>query len=160
MPENFEIARLWLLGLIPLPLLIYWLIPPLRMKSASLLFPNLAKAQEYTHQKARVSALVKRRNFFAWITLVLIWILLVFAISSPQLVGEPQLKVKTSRNFLIVADISFSMAQTDWARAYASSSRSSARWVCRRTSSRSASSAVSCISSRVTEKGEQGASAI
>lgn len=114
MPENFEIAHLWLLGLIPLPLLIFWLMPPLRMKSASLLFPNLAKAQEYTHQKARVSALVKRRNFFAWITLVLIWVLLVFALSSPQLVGEPELKVKTSRNFLIVADISFSMAQTDW----------------------------------------------
>ena len=114
MPENFEIAHLWLLGLIPLPLLIYWLIPPLRMKSASLLFPNLDKAQEYTNQKARVSALVKRRNFFAWISLVLIWILSVFALSSPQLVGEPELKVKTSRNFLIVAAISFSMAQTDW----------------------------------------------
>jgi Ca-activated chloride channel family protein len=35
-------------------------------------------------------------------------------LSSPQLVGKPELKVKTSRNFLIVADISFSMAQKDW----------------------------------------------
>jgi len=114
MPENFEIAHLWVLGLLPLPLLIYWILPPLRMKSASMLYPNLSKAQEYTNQKARTSALVKRRNFFAWMGLILIWILLLGALSSPQLVGEPELKVKTSRNFLIVADISFSMAQTDW----------------------------------------------
>ena len=38
--------------------------------------------------------------------------------------------------------------------------RSSARWVCSRTSSRSASSAVARISSAVTENGEHGASAI
>ena len=114
MPENFEIAHLWVFGLLPLPLLIYWLVPPLRMKSASLLFPNLSKAQAYTNQKARVSALVKRRNIVTWVGLVLVWILVLASLSSPQLVGEPEMKVKTSRNFLIVADISFSMAQTDW----------------------------------------------
>ncbi len=114
MPENFEIAHLWVFGLLPLPLLIYWILPPLRMKSASLLFPNFRKAQEYTNQKARTSALVKRRNFFAWMGLILIWVLLLGALSSPQLVGEAEMKVLTSRNFLIVADISFSMAQTDW----------------------------------------------
>lgn len=114
MPENFEIAYWWVFGLIPLPLLIFWLLPPLRMKSASLLLPNLGKAQEYTHQKARSSALVKRRKFIAWIVLILIWVLVVSALSSPRLVGEPEKKVKTSRNFLIVADISFSMAQKDW----------------------------------------------
>ena len=114
MPENFEIAHFWVFGLLPLPLLIYWLIPPLRMKSASLLIPNLSKAQDYTNQKARTSALVKRRNIVTWMGLVLVWILVLIALSSPQLVGEPEMKVKSSRNFLIVADISFSMAQTDW----------------------------------------------
>jgi Ca-activated chloride channel family protein len=84
------------------------------MKSASLSIPNFKKAQEYTGQHPRSSALVKRRNIFAWIGLILIWVLLLAALSSPQLVGKPEMKVKTSRNFLIVADISFSMAQTDW----------------------------------------------
>jgi Ca-activated chloride channel family protein len=114
MPENFEIAHWWVLGLLPLPLLIYWLVPPLRIKSASLLFPNFKKAQEYTRQKARSAALVKRRNMIAWIGLIIIWMLTLGALSSPQLVGEPEMKVKTSRNFLIVSDISFSMAQKDW----------------------------------------------
>ncbi len=114
MPENFEIANIWVFWLLPLPLLVYWLLPPLMMKSASLSIPNFKKAQEYTGQHPRSSALVKRRNIFAWIGLILIWVLLLVALSSPQLVGKPEMKVKTSRNFLIVADISFSMAQSDW----------------------------------------------
>jgi Ca-activated chloride channel family protein len=114
MPENFEIANLWIIWLLPLPLLIYWLFPPLRIKSASLALPNFKKAEEYTGQKSRTAALVKQRNFLTWIGLIFIWIFVLVALSSPQLVGEPEMKVKTSRNFLIVADISFSMAQTDW----------------------------------------------
>jgi Ca-activated chloride channel family protein len=114
MPANFEIAYPWVFFLLPLPLLVYWLLPPLRMKSASLRLPTYQKALEYTDQKPRRSALVKRRGVFNWLALMLCWILLLAALSSPQLVGEPELKVKTTRNFLITADISFSMAQQDW----------------------------------------------
>jgi len=113
-PENFEIAHLWVFWLLPLPFLIYWLFPPLRLKSASLSVPNFKKVQEYTGEKPRDSALIKRRNFFSFALLTLIWVLLLVALSSPQLVADPEMKVKTSRNFLIVADISFSMAQNDW----------------------------------------------
>ena len=113
-PENFEIAFLWVFWLLPLPFLIYWLLPPLRLKSASLSVPNFKKAQEYTGEKPRSSAMIKRRNLFSFALLTIIWVLLLAALSSPQLVAEPEMKVKTSRNFLIVADISFSMAQNDW----------------------------------------------
>ncbi|MCK5816356.1 MAG: VWA domain-containing protein [Flavobacteriaceae bacterium] len=114
MPENFEIAYLWVFWILPLPLLVYFIFPALHLKSASLNIANFKKAQEYSGEKPRKSALVKRRNIFTWIGLYLIWILLLSAFSSPQLVAEPEMKVKTSRNFLIVADISFSMAQKDW----------------------------------------------
>ncbi len=114
MPENFEIAHLWIFWLLPLPFLMYWLLPSLHLKSASLSIPNFQKIQKYTGQKPRKSALVKRKNFFTWFGLFLIWALLLATLSSPQLVAEPEMKVKTSRNFLIVADISFSMAQNDW----------------------------------------------
>jgi Ca-activated chloride channel family protein len=114
MPANFEIAYLWVFWLLPLPLLIYLLLPPLRMKSASITLPTYDKALTYTGQKPRKSALVKRRNFFELLVLMLSWALLLAALSSPQLVGKPEMKVKTSRNFLIAADISFSMAQNDW----------------------------------------------
>jgi Ca-activated chloride channel family protein len=58
--------------------------------------------------------MVKQRSVVSFISLSLVWILLLAALSSPQLVADPEMKVKTSRNFLILADISFSMAQTDW----------------------------------------------
>lgn len=114
MPDNFEIAYLWVFFLLPLPLLLYWLLPPFRIRSASLQIPSLEKVEQITGLKSRTSALVKRRNILVWIGLLLIWVLLLAALSSPQLVGEPEMKVKTSRNFLIVADISFSMASKDW----------------------------------------------
>jgi Ca-activated chloride channel family protein len=114
MPENFEIAYVWVFWFLPLPFLLYLLFPPMRMKSASLRYPNFLKAQVYTGQKPRNSALVRKRNFFIWLGLTLIWVGVLAAISSPQLVGKPEMKVKTSRNFLIVADISFSMATKDW----------------------------------------------
>ncbi len=114
MPENFEIAVLWVFWLLPLPLLVYFIFPALHLKSASLNIVNFKKAQEYSREKPRKSALIKRRNVFTWIGLCLIWICILAAFSSPQLVADPEMKVKTSRNFLIVADISFSMAQKDW----------------------------------------------
>ncbi len=114
MPENFEIAHIWIFWLLPLPLLIYWIFPALRMKSASLSMPNFKKIEEYTGVKPRKSALVKKRNLLNWLGLWVIWILILCTLASPQIVEEPELKVKTSRNFLVLADLSFSMAETDW----------------------------------------------
>ncbi|MBD8487320.1 VWA domain-containing protein [Echinicola sp. CAU 1574] len=114
MPENFEIGNIWALFLLPLPILVYWLLPPVRMKSASINLPTYSTVLDQTGQKPRKAAMVKRKGFFSWILLILIWFLLIGALASPQLVGEPEMKVKTSRNFLIAADISFSMATNDW----------------------------------------------
>lgn len=114
MPDNFEIAYKWVLFLIPLPFLIYLLLPALRMKSQSILLPTFDYAVKATNQKPKKSAEIKKKNFIKWLGLFLVWILLLAALSSPQLVGKPEKKVKTSRNFLIAADLSFSMAHRDW----------------------------------------------
>ncbi len=114
MPENFEIAYKFVFWFFPLPFILYWILPAIRLKSASLLLPDFDKAQKYTGEKARKSAEIKRRNSVSWVFLILVWACLLVALSSPQIVAKPELKVKTSRSFLIVADISFSMAQTDW----------------------------------------------
>jgi Ca-activated chloride channel family protein len=42
------------------------------------------------------------------------WLCLLAAAASPRLVGKAGKKPKTVRSFLIAADISYSMAQTDW----------------------------------------------
>ncbi len=114
MPTNFEIAYPWVFLLLPIPLLVYWFVPALKIRSASLTLPTFQKALDYTGERPKKSALIKKRGWLGWIILIVSWILLVAALSSPQLVGKPEMKVKTSRNFLILNDISFSMATKDW----------------------------------------------
>ncbi len=114
MPENFEIANLWVFYLLPLPLLVYWLFPPLRRKTSSLNLPTYEKAIHYTGERPRGGALIKKMGWLRALVLSICWFLILAALSSPQIVGEPEYKVKTSRSFLVVADISFSMAQKDW----------------------------------------------
>ncbi|MGY0393382.1 vWA domain-containing protein [Bizionia sp. KMM 8389] len=114
MPENFHFAYPLVALLIPLPLLIYWLLPPLKNKSTALKFPYFSRVATVTNQKPKKASFIKKRNWFSWFIMYTIWLLLLSALASPELVGKPEKKIKTSRNFLIVADISFSMANTDW----------------------------------------------
>jgi len=114
MPTNFEIAFPWVFYLAPLPLLVYFVIPALRIRSPFLKFPLYTDALGYTGEKPRKSAFVKKKGWFRGSLLGICWLLILLALSSPQLVGEPEYQVKTTRSFLIAADISFSMAQKDW----------------------------------------------
>lgn len=114
MPENFEIIHSWIFWLLPLPIVIYVVFPALKTKSASLLIPNMAKSASYTKQKPKSSSFIKSKKIIELIVLTVVWVLLIASLSSPQLVGKAELKAKNARNFLIVADLSFSMAQKDW----------------------------------------------
>ncbi len=114
MPENFEIAYPWVFALIPLPLLVVWLLPPLKHRKTALVAPFFERSLTLSGKKATKGVKVSRRGIFRWTLLGITWLLLLAAASSPQLVGEPELKVKNSRSFLIAADLSFSMATKDW----------------------------------------------
>lgn len=111
---HFEIAHKWVFLLLPLPILVYLIFPALRKKRAALLTPFFPRAVQISSQHPKKSAWISHRNLFNWIILSLCWICLVAATSSPQFTGQPQKKTRTVRSFLIAADISFSMAQTDW----------------------------------------------
>lgn len=111
---HFEIAYKWVFLLFPLPFLLYWILPVMRKRRAALMAPFFERAATVSNQKPRKSAWITRKNFFSWITLILCWACLLAAASSPRYVGQPAKKTKTVRNFLIVADISFSMETTDW----------------------------------------------
>lgn len=110
----FEFAYIWVFVLLPLPLLVFWLMPPLKQRKEALKYPMFTEVEKVSGQKATSGAWISRRNILQWIVLSLIWILILVALASPQIVGEPEMKVKTARNFVIAADISFSMANSDW----------------------------------------------
>ncbi|MCU4175912.1 vWA domain-containing protein [Carboxylicivirga sp. N1Y90] len=110
----FEFANIWVFWLLPLPILVYWLWPPVHRKAEALMVPFINQAAEATGDKLRRHAWISRRNIFQWIMLLLVWISFIVAFARPQIVGQPEMKVKTARSFVIAADISFSMASKDW----------------------------------------------
>ncbi|MFL9483693.1 VWA domain-containing protein [Chitinophagaceae bacterium LWZ2-11] len=111
---HFEIAYKWIFFLLPLPFIVYWVLPALRKRRAALITPAFKRAIEISGQKPKKNAWITRRNLLTWIVLFLCWTCLLGAASSPRYVGKPTKKTKTVRSFLIAADISFSMAETDW----------------------------------------------
>jgi len=110
----FEIGYPWVFWILPLPLLVYWLLPSLKLRRSALIYPNIFFASQTSQIPLRRSAWISKRNLLQWLILWLVWGCVVFALSSPQLVGEPEMKVKTARSFVVAADISFSMATKDW----------------------------------------------
>ena len=111
---HFVIAYKWVFLFLPLPLLIFLILPALRKRRSALLSPFFNRAATASEQKPKPSAWISRRNLLGWLALTLCWVCLLGAASSPQYVGQPGKKIKTVRSFLIAADISFSMAETDW----------------------------------------------
>ncbi len=110
----FEFGYIWVFVLLPLPFLVFWLMPPLKQRKEALKFPTFKEAETATGQKASSGAWISKRNILQWIFLLLIWLSILAAFASPRIVGEPEMKAKTARNFVIAADISFSMANKDW----------------------------------------------
>ncbi len=111
---HFVIAYKWVFFLLPLPLLVFLVLPPFRKRKSALLAPFYWRAAAVSGQHARRSSWISRRSILAWITLSLCWVLLLGAASSPRFEGQPGKKTRTVRSFLVAADISFSMAQRDW----------------------------------------------
>lgn len=114
MPDNFQFAYIWVFYLLPLPLLVIWLLPAVRISKKSLWAPFFKYAAQSSGEKPMSGVKQVKRPWLRQIILWLCWVLMLLGLARPQLVGEPDLVVKTSRNFLLVADLSFSMAQKDW----------------------------------------------
>ena len=114
MPENFQFAYPYVAFLAVLPIFIFWLLPAIKNRSTALIYPYFDSSSKTANQKPKKASHIKQRSWFSSFCLYIIWLLLLTAMASPELVGKPEKKIKTSRNFLILADLSFSMAAKDW----------------------------------------------
>jgi Ca-activated chloride channel family protein len=114
MPDNFQFAYPYVAFLAIVPFIIYWLLPAIKNRSTALIYPYFNASAKSAKQKPRKASHIKKRTWFASLSMYVIWLLLLIAMASPELVGMPEKKIKTSRNFLILADLSFSMAINDW----------------------------------------------
>jgi len=105
----FELVLPWVLVLIPLPVLIWFVIPRANAK-----LPTALNVPFYQAMTAIVDQ--EKRSISAQSLLVvpaLIWILLVFALAGPRWVGEPRPVVREGYNVMMVLDLSGSMEIND-----------------------------------------------
>lgn len=99
----------WVLSLLPLPYLVWRFIPPAPVKrSQALKVPFFSSMQQLVGKKQH-GKIAKSHCLL----LSIIWCLLVFALSGPRWVGEPQPIKREGRNIMLAVDLSGSMQVND-----------------------------------------------
>lgn len=105
----FEFASFWALLLLPLPLLLWLMLPKARVHvAAALRVPFFAQMASLITSKARPLSVKTSLSFMA-----LIWVLLIFALAGPRWVGAPEPLTREGYNIFLILDVSGSMAMTD-----------------------------------------------
>lgn len=107
-----NIHFLWPLVFIalPLPLLIYWLMP--RAKGST---PQAIRMPMYVHLRTQLGSQAQanvKSRWRIWVA-ILIWLLLVIAAARPQTIGAPVALPMHGRNLMLAVDISGSMQTQD-----------------------------------------------
>ncbi|MNS55290.1 von Willebrand factor type A domain protein [compost metagenome] len=111
---TFQWGRPWAYWLLPVPLIVWLLYPPKKYKAASLRFPSFDRLHEASGIRTKKGTRILHRSLLQFISMWVVWVLIIVAFADPRLIGKPDKKIITSRSFLITADISNSMGTTDW----------------------------------------------
>lgn len=111
---QFEWGNPWVFWAIFLPIIVFLLIPALRLRSSAIVVPFFKRATQISGLKPRPKSYISKKNFFQWIFTYLAYGFMLVALANPKYVGQPEMEVKTARSFLIAADLSFSMDTKDW----------------------------------------------
>ena len=110
----FEFAQLWLLALLPLPLLVRRLLPPHHEPREGLRVPFIDRLERATGGSAEEGQAIapppRIQRALTWVC----WILIVVALARPQWLGETQSKTIPSRDLLLAIDLSASMSAEDF----------------------------------------------
>jgi len=104
-----EFSWPWIFLALPLPLLVYWLVPRAPRQDAALRIPFFRQLlQLHTGTSHQYN-----KNLITLIACSVIWLLVVTAASRPQWVGEPVQIPTTGRDMMLTLDMSGSMEARD-----------------------------------------------
>jgi Ca-activated chloride channel homolog len=112
----YQLEHPWLLLVLPLPLLVWWLLPPRRETSASIRLPFFDQVTRAVGVQPTEGSVMPKRPLMQTITEVLAWCLVVLALARPQFVEPPLEKVEPQRDILLALDLSQSMETRDFAK--------------------------------------------
>ena len=104
-----EFKLLWALLALPLPLLVYWLVPRAKQEQTAVRVPFYQNLQaiEQQHQRKANKQPVKIAGT------TLIWTLLVLAAAQPTWIGDPISLPTEGRDLMLAVDLSESMRMED-----------------------------------------------
>lgn len=104
-----ELSWPWMFLALPVPLLIYWLVPRAPRQEAALRVPFYRQLVQLHTDASRHY----NKNPLILLCCIAIWILVVIASSRPQWVGEPVQIPTTGRDMMLTLDLSGSMEARD-----------------------------------------------
>ncbi|ULU27010.1 vWA domain-containing protein [Dyella terrae] len=104
----------WLLTLLPLPLLVWWLMPPYGERTKAVRVPFFEELAKATGQQPARGAVVLRGNWLRRLLAPLCWALVVLALAGPQRLEPPIERTEAARDLLLAIDLSGSMATPDF----------------------------------------------
>ncbi|HRW67294.1 MAG TPA: hypothetical protein P5032_16420, partial [Candidatus Competibacter sp.] len=108
------LAYPWLLVLLPLPLLVWWLVPARRETRQGLVVPFLARLAEQSGQRPLKGAVILQGGWWRWLAVCFCWICAVCALARPQIIEPPVTKEIPVRDLVLAVDLSGSMATKDF----------------------------------------------
>ncbi|KLV04018.1 aerotolerance regulator BatA [Photobacterium aquae] len=111
---QFEFAHPWWFVILPLPLVVYFLVPAYRTRQLATKVPFFRQLSEALDAKPTRGASQLSPRWWQRATLVLSWILVVVALAKPMVLGEPQTRERMGRDLMVVVDLSGSMAEQDF----------------------------------------------
>lgn len=111
---EFELPLAFLL--LPLPAVIYLLLPDYRDRGESVRAPFFQRLVALTGRKPTRGDVVILKRSLQRFAVVTCWILVVTALADPRWVGEPITRETSARDLLLVVDLSGSMEARDFVR--------------------------------------------
>ena len=109
-----ELAYPFALLALPLPLLIWWLLPPHREEVSALRIPFFEETVAAVGVEAQSGAMILRRRWLQRIASILVWSLLIFSLAKPELIGDPIVRTEAARDVMLAIDLSASMDYKDF----------------------------------------------
>lgn len=110
----YELAFPWLLLALPLPVAIWWLMPPHREMSASIRLPFFDQVAKAAGLVPSEGSVVANRTWLQALCEALAWCLVVLALSRPQFIEPPIERTEPQRDILLALDLSQSMDTKDF----------------------------------------------
>ncbi|MBL4574595.1 MAG: VWA domain-containing protein [Opitutaceae bacterium] len=109
-----EWAHPWMWTLLPLPLLVYFFLPPYKSSKDSVRVPFFNRLVKVSKKEPGIGSVIIQKLWVQKIWLIVSWLLVISSIAKPEWVGNPITQEHSARDLMIAVDLSGSMAAEDF----------------------------------------------